>query len=282
MSDSLDQFIAASRNLPALPAQIGRLLHTLDDPNRSARDFERIVVADPTLSAQLLKLANSVFYSRQEKVVTLSMALVRLGQKTVKSLILTVWTQTLRRFAKREDELALVTRLLTHGTACGVASRLLMRARARGGEEEAFVAGLLHDIGRVALICQMGLNYGMRVLDWAAAEGRDLREAETERNGFDHGQLGARLMRSWNLPPLYAETAERHHDANLSPETDPVLCAVALADKLVTDMGYNVVPEAPRMCRDDLASHFKIDELPEFRENCREETERMLQALSSL
>ncbi len=164
-------------------------------------------------------------------------AVVVLGSKTIRSLALTVWTHTLRSQARNAEEMTMMVPLLAHGLAAGVAARLLAERINKNLAEDAFMAGLLHDIGRVALVAQLGVEYQTQVLDPARHERLPLHEKEAALLGFDHRALGAALMASWSLPPFLADVAEKHHDREIAPEGQFIVAAVALADNIATELG---------------------------------------------
>ena len=282
MSAKLEVFIRGATHMPALPTMIGKLLSAFNDPRFSVEKLSGIISTDTSLAAKVLKMANSVFYFRQENVSTVKIATVRLGHKTIRSLVLTVWTQTFKTFPLQKSELGLITGLLEHGTATAVGAQLLMQLVCADLAEEAYVAGLLHDIGRLALICQLGQIYEAEILNRAMIEKKDIREIETDVLGFDHAMLGARLLQSWNIPALSVRAAADHHHFVADPATEPVVAAVALADDLVTRKGHNVAEKALCPNRDDLMAFFQLKDLPAFEEQWSTKLQAMTVALERL
>lgn len=282
MPNALESFISGATHIPALPSTITRLMLELNNPNTTTQQICQTIEADTTLSAKVLKLANSVFYQRLEKAATIHQAVVRLGQKTLRSLALTVWTQSVRDASRTDDENALIARQLAHGTATAVISRLLILRRNPAIADDAYIAGLLHDIGRLALLCQMGETYATTVCQRAARDHRDILILEQEILGFDHAMLGARLMASWHIPPICIESASRHHDSEIDAKADPVLSAVATADFLATSLGLNVEPDAPRQNRDALFQECLQDAPQAFIEQCERAIADMFGALSDI
>lgn len=256
--DRLDEFIRGATRLPVLPKVTIRLLNTLDSPDSSSKDIAAVIEAEPVLSARLLKLANSSFYGQRGRISTIRGAVVVLGSKTIRSLALTLWTHTLRSTVRSAQEASLLAPLLAHGLATGVASRMLAeRTRPKLGED-AFMAGLLHDIGRVALVVQMGMAYRTQILDPAQQEGMPLHEKESAILGFDHRALGAALLRAWALPAFLVTVAERHHDPGIVPEDAYYVAATALADSLATRLGFNLVPGLSRPGPEGIAAFFGL------------------------
>ena len=268
----LNEFIQGASNLPVLPKVTIRLLNALDAPETSAREIAGIIEAEPILSARLLKLANSSYYGQRGNISKVNSAVAVLGSKTIRSLALTIWTHTLKLQARKPEEMALMAPLLAHGLVAGIAARMLAERVNQTLSEEAFMAGLLHDIGRVALVAQLGKDYQTLVLDPAVSEGVPLHEKETEILGFDHRALGAALMKSWSLPAFLARVVELHHD----PVTVPggatfFVSAVSLADSFATQLGFNLALGGRPLIQDHVAAYFGLNDeqaIAEFLEIC--------------
>lgn len=262
----LREFIQGASKLPVLPQVTIRLLKALDSPDSSAKDIARIFQAEPALAARLLKLANSSFYGLSGNISEVHRAVAVLGAKTIRSLALMVWTQTLRSHGRTPEEKALLSPLLAHGLASGILARMLAERMRPGLGEDAFMAGLLHDIGRVALVAQLGAKYQTLILDPALSEGAALHDKESAVLGFDHRGLGAALMQSWALPRFLSEVAEAHHDIPTSPEDSFLVSAVALADSFATRLRFNLGLGAPRAGQEELAAYFGFADSHEIEE----------------
>jgi HD-like signal output (HDOD) protein len=254
----LGNFIRGASKLPVLPKVTIRLLVAVDSPERTSNDIAEIIEADPSLSAKLLKLANSSFYGQRGRISTIRNAVTVLGYKTIRSLALVVWTYTLRSQTRDVEEM--MAPLLAHGLAAGVAAGMLAERINRDWSEDAFMAGLLHDIGRVALVAQMGKEYRTTISDPAEREGLLPHEKEGMTLGFDHRDLGSVLMQSWGLPSFLADVAEKHHDAGIAPRKQIFVAAVALADTLSTRLGFNVAHGTARPQQDEIAAFFGLQD----------------------
>ena len=266
MSEKLEKFVRGATHLPAI----------------STDELSRTIATDTTLSAKVLRMANSAFYFRMERVSTVETAAVRLGHKTVRSLVLTVWTQTFKTFPLEKTELELVSRLLEHGTATAVGASMLMQPMHAGLADEAYVAGLLHDIGRLALVCQLGKTYERDVLARVRRETQDLAAIEREVLGFDHALLGARLLQSWNIPVVAVHAAAGHHRAVVEAAKEPVVAAVALADDLATRRASHVAENALRPNLDAWMEYFRLADLPAFEAQWDAKLEALTTALDGL
>ena len=282
MAAKIDAFLKGSTNLPALPNMIGKLLTALDDQAFSTAKLSQIIATDTSLAARVLKMANSVFYFRMEKIATVDTAAVRLGRKTIRSLVLTVWTQTFKSLRQQDGELGLVSKLLEHGTATAVGASLLIKPLHAGLAEEAYVAGLLHDIGQLALSCQLGRRYENDVLAQLTREQKMILAVENDVLGFDHAMLGERLLKSWNIPAESVKAAARHHDSAVDPAADPVVAAVALADELASRKWQDELGYVPRSNVDEMLKQFRITDLTALEEQWNQRLQSLQEALATL
>jgi HD-like signal output (HDOD) protein len=123
--------------------------------------------------------------------------------------------------------------------------------------EDAFMAGLLHDIGRVALVSQIGVDYMPQFIEPALDTDTPLHVREQEVLGFDHRGLGAVMMKEWTLPGFLGDVANGHHDV-VVPADNPILAAVSLADALATRLRFNLAPALPRPEPTPLIDYFGL------------------------
>ncbi len=222
---------AATRDLPPLPAVAQRVMQLVASPHGSAADLERVILRDSALTARVLKIANSALYGARGAVTTPSRAVVILGMKTLQSLVVAASTEAMLRTRSFKDKL-----LSDHSLAVALVSRWLARRQGYSGCEEAFVAGLLHDIGKVVLDLNLPDRY-QQVLQMVYNEGATFLQAETRLIGFDHAEVGAIVVGKWNLAADLQEAVRLHHDPELARQ-DPALCAlVSLANAICVRLG---------------------------------------------
>ncbi|RJP81630.1 MAG: HDOD domain-containing protein [Candidatus Zixiibacteriota bacterium] len=214
--------------LPALPAVAAQLMEAMDDPTTSAAELARLISSDPALTARLLKLANSTYYGFPRRIGTVNLAVVVLGLETVRDLSLSVLITDC--FYHPHDDLPFpFDKFWSHSLTSAVAARLIFRLCGIPNPGEGFVAGLVHDIGKLFL----GRYYPQK---YAAAlrrteEGVSLLEAEREVFGAAHPLAGAWLLDSWNLPAWLVEAVRDHHAA--SGDAGRQALAISFADLLV-------------------------------------------------
>lgn len=232
--------------LPTLPAVVARLLAVTTSDESSARDVVEIVESDAALTAAILRLVRCAESGVRGEALTVAQAVTLLGFTAVRNAVLSI--QLFEAFANPEqDDRAAVTRkgLWQHSLAVACTAEMIGErvggARTKG---EAFVCGLLHDIGKVALDACWPKSYA-RVVDHVERRGACICDVEREIFGLDHTVAGKRLVARWGLAQAIVECVWLHHQ---SPDTLPgtvgfgnLVCIVHLADNLVRQerIGYS-------------------------------------------
>jgi putative nucleotidyltransferase with HDIG domain len=239
MSDSgkLDTYLKkAARDLPAMPHVAAAVMRAVEDPNCGPRDLQGLIEQDAAIAARLLKVANSPLYGFRRKVESLQQAVMLLGNKTVKNLVLAASMQQAYR-----NHGPVERGLWTHATLAGpAASKLALHPAIELDKEEAFTAGLLHDIGKAALVTTHRDQY-QGIAAEVSREKLRYFEAEQRVFGFDHAELGARVAEKWNLPERLVSVIHHHHDGGALvrlPEADARLTAlIAVTTACLSKLG---------------------------------------------
>ncbi len=250
-TERLDALVRQVRDLPALPDTVVRVMHLTDDPKSGTGDLAKALVSDQALAARVLKLANSAFYGSSRRIATVSEAVVILGMRTTRNLVMASGCQELL-----ESEVAgyCLPRgaLLRHSLACASAAQALAKRTKYRGLEEAFVAGLLHDLGKVVMNLYLRDQF-IQVLIRAASGEITYTEAERAVFSFDHAEAGASLLERWNLPASLVSAVRYHHAPLDAPGDSPLPCLVHVADAICLTLGiglgidglaYTLQPEA--------------------------------------
>ena len=225
--------------LPTLPIVVTKLIELVGNPKTSAGDLDHLVSADQALSAKILKVANSAFYGFPRKIVTVKWAIVVLGFEAVKNIGLSV--ALLERFPEGEsNDLFDRQQFWTHAIGCGAAARLLARRLGYRREAEAFVAGILHDIGKLILVEYFRDKF-LGAVRLARNENLYISQAEEIVLGVTHAEVGGWLAEKWNLPGELVEVISRHHGPFPDDEE-------AEAGAKLIDLTY-IVHAADALCR---------------------------------
>lgn len=241
---SIDDVTAAIARVPSMSHAVQAVMEACDRPDTGAVDIARSVMADQGLTANVLKLANSAAYGHRRRVTTVSDAVVIMGMSAVKSLAISAHTSELLNRALPGYALGR-GELWRHSLNVAFICRAIARDPGAQAREEAFVAGLLHDMGKVLLSGFLGEDFD--TLTRAAHETRSpLNECERDLLGFDHADLGARLTHEWRFPGRLVEAIGVHHhpdDARLAPGLAAcVSTADAVAHALAAGIGPADVP----------------------------------------
>ncbi len=204
------------KNLPTLPVIVSRILEVADDSGSSANELAELVARDMSVSAKVLNLANSAFYGFSRRITTIPQAVVVLGFDTVRSLALSVSVfETLSRNSKEVsfDREA----FWIHSIGCGTASRLIAKSLGYRDTGTFFVAGLLHDLGKVILDTYFSAHYA-EVVQEMIEEERSALEAETDILNIDHAEVGALLAARWKFPEILINPISAHHNLMIAEE----------------------------------------------------------------
>ncbi len=224
----------ALKSLPPFPAVALQLLSLLDDDEVPMKKVSDLLRIDPALSAEILRVANSALYGLSGRIDNISHAMVVLGTEVVKRLALTV---ALGRFSQSFLRNQSLRVCWDHSVACGLVAEELA-SMMQQPRDRAYTAGLLHDVGRLALLACYPVEYG-NLFDVAREHHFDELECERHLFDVDHCVAGEWLGHSWNLPAEFVESIAQHHTARA---VDNSLLSVVTASSAITDaLGFNVM-----------------------------------------
>ncbi|MFH0924907.1 MAG: HDOD domain-containing protein [bacterium] len=206
----MTEIIKEVGELPAMPIVAVKVMELVASPDTTANDLKRVIAADPVLTAKILRFSNSALYSCVREVSTLTDAIVIMGFNTIRSLVIATSTRSL--YLKAGKEAGTKEKLLwKHSVACAISSRITAERVKYPPIEEAFIGGLLHDIGKVVLLQKESFNYSQIFKD--AQEGKkNFAESEYNTYGFTHASLGALVIKEWNLPQELEMAILVHHN----------------------------------------------------------------------
>jgi putative nucleotidyltransferase with HDIG domain len=217
-------------NLPTLPLialEVNRLLLNYEAP---MEPLVALLQKDPALIMRILRLVNSSFYGFKSKIQSLNHAVTLLGYNTVRNAVVAVSvidTLALKQKLKGFD----INEFWSHSVRVGVLSRFLAVKTRLGPAEDAFTAGLLHDIGKVVLanFCPEHLA---AILETAQIEKLSFHAAEQRLDSWPHHQIGAFLAQRWMLPEALAKPIQRHHVQVEQATEDPLCLLVSVSNRL--------------------------------------------------
>lgn len=243
------KLIERMEELPTLPSSISKIFQVLDDPNSSAKDVSQVISQDQSLVVRVLKIVNSPFYGFPRRIESIDHAVVLLGYRPLRDMILV--TSLFREANIKGDKRSLDrVRFWRHAVGVGVAAQTIAQHIGARQENSAFIAGLLHDIGKVFLDAFLHQEY-IEVVSLARQKNLLLYEAEEEVLGANHTDFGHWLADAWNLPLNLTDSVAYHHQPSQSKEHYNLTCLVHMGDILtraleVGDGGDNTIPAIDR------------------------------------
>jgi len=222
------RLFARISEVSTLPAVAMRIIQVANDSSTGAADLLDAVQYDAALAARIVRTVNSSYYSMQNKVADLKLAITLLGFKEIRNLAMTAYVAQL--FKKGQGHGSYTREgLWNHMIGVAVVSRQIAEVSRKAAPREAYLAGLLHDIGYILIDQYLNKPFG-EVVDSVTEENNHL-EVEKEILGFDHGALGAYVGEQWRLPDHLVATIRHHHNPlSYSGDHWAMVQTVALAD----------------------------------------------------
>ena len=220
-------------SLGAYAPVIEEIEAALESPECSLVTVAEAIGKEPDLTARLLKLGNSSFYGFSSRLTTVNEAISLIGIQQVQDLIQV--SSIIEQFAGVSADLVSMESFWRHSLACGLGARSLAMERRLPKPDKFFVAGLLHDVGRLVLFSQAP-DAAQRVFEVYYKDRVLLREAELRVLGYDHAQIGEALLRHWQYPAPLVQAIACHHRPIASDAASFEAAIVHLSDHLVNAM----------------------------------------------
>jgi putative nucleotidyltransferase with HDIG domain len=234
MAPRLETLVQHIGSLPTLPTVLLRVNDLVSNPKTSAQQLSRVVMEDQSLTVRLLRLVNSPFYGFPRRISTVTETLTILGFNQVRNLLLTVTVVDLLGGEESEDFSPM--RLWQHSVGTAVAASVLAKQTGHQDREELFVAGLLHDVGKLVAF-QVARKFFLQAIQIGRTRDLLLRDAEVEVFGYSHDQVGRLLAEQWKLPMRLTETIACHHRPDLAQAAQREAAIIHLADIISRALG---------------------------------------------
>ena len=254
----LERLFTRIGEVSSLPAVALRIIELANDPRTGAEDLLEVVRSDPALAMRLMRTVNSSYYAMDDKVADLKQAITLLGFNEVRNLALTAYVA--QKFKDTTGHGQYSRRgLWNHMVGTGMVARLLAKTCGSAPPQEAYLAGLLHDVGLI-LIDQYLHDPFCRVINALTAE-TPAREIEKRILGFNHAALGEFVATRWNLPEHVTAAIGGHHTPQTcDPQYRGIVYTVALADffchlKNLTSLGVRYAHVPPMALFNELGLH---------------------------
>jgi HD-like signal output (HDOD) protein len=251
LKDKIEHFA----NLPTLPLLASRLMSIINNPLTSSSDVAFVVGQDLSLSAKVLRLANSAFYGIPRSITNINNAVVILGLKVINTMVLSLTVFDMFPGDNHSTSLFNRKAFWIHSLSCGLIAKFLasrIRKVILFDPEEAFCAGLLHDIGKVVMEQYLHDDFH-QALDHAAQQKIPIYQAEQEMLGYCHTDIAEWLTETWSLPTEIRYSLIYHHNPTNATQCKDIISLCHLADWLCYETGMVID---------------KKYEAPELQENC--------------
>lgn len=217
-------------SLLSLPQSLSEMLQGMEDPDFSADKLAAIILKDPAMTSRILKLANSAFYHHASEVSTVHQAIQMLGMTTVRCLALSTSVFNPAKFEKNTG--INIRKFFTTILTVGAASQKIAGMSGKASEEEALIAGLLHEIGTMYFLHHHPDDYRPVIEDGTSK----VFDIERRIFGIDHAEVGFLLARKWHLPEPICNSVRYHHTKTNVPDSHPLTDIVRLAYLLTNDV----------------------------------------------
>jgi HD-like signal output (HDOD) protein len=241
--DEIRRFVSRVQELPPLPVALQRLIEVIYNQGDSLEDLEGIIRQDPSLSAKILRIANSSYFGSRGSVSRISRAAVMIGFQEIKSICLCTLLLELFSTGKSLDA-GERERLWKHAFATGKMAGLIVQNRPWMKREDAYLLGLLHDLGRIVMAVHFGEHYSA-LLELARTRKVPFSCVESSY-GLCHAKIGGWVGVKWAFPEVFQRVMEYHHEPFMSPSFQPEVRIIRLADILANSR------EHPELLREDL------------------------------
>ncbi len=244
-SEELKTLVAGLGALPSLPEVYAELQEKIKDPECAISDIGEIIEKDLAMSTKVLQLVNSAFYGIFKSIASPARAVSLLGLDTIKALVLGIGIFT--EMAPASVKTFSAPALWAHSYTVAMFAKVIALAESpnRSIADDAFIAGIVHDVGKLLLFSSLESQY-LEALEKATSESISLSEAENQVLGGDHGAVGGYLLGLWGLPGSVVEAATFHHKLDNYPEDS---FSPALAVHIANVLYYTL---NPNQCKGEL------------------------------
>jgi putative nucleotidyltransferase with HDIG domain len=248
MSEKIQTLLDDIDRLVSLPAVCIRLNELVDDPSSSAEEIARVISQDVSLTARILRIANSPLYGFSTQIDTVSRAVTVLGTHQIRDLALA--TAAVKTFEGIPNTLVSMDSFWEHSIYCALCARTLAMECLKRQRDAVFVGGLLHDIGHLVMYNRLpDLSRQALEVCLDGADELETQEAEQEIFGFDHAELGGELAQRWALPSNIQESIAYHHNPEAAKQNRGEAAIVHIANSIavLAELNTQDLAQAPHI-----------------------------------
>ena len=235
MNKELKKTIMTTGDLPPMPVVATKVIQLVENGKADAAEIARAIASDPAVSARILKIANSTFYGCRREIQSLSDAVVVLGHNTLKGLAVAASVKEIYRPAGLTENM-----LWEHSFGAAVAARIIASQSRRVNADEAFLAGLFHDFGKIIMNLREKEKFRL-VTERCYNEMLRFEDIEQSVFPYSHAELGGYVLEKWNLPKTLINSVMMHHSFTFTDQDDTfqrnLTAITALADLICIKLG---------------------------------------------
>ncbi len=238
------EIVSGIAQIGSLPQTLAAVLKAINKPNAGADEIADVISRDVALTTRVLRMVNSAHAGRRRKVTKVSEAVVVVGLNSIK--VLTLSSSVFSLITEKELlQKCNIKRIWRHLIETAASAKSIARAIQYREPEEAFVAGIMHDIGIIIMLLYFKDSY-LDLDQEMKIRRQGILQAEKDKFGVDHTEVGAEMVNSWKLPPIFAHVVSNHHcldSGAIMPEDSLLSDIVALADRLTMGPFDNYFPD---------------------------------------
>jgi putative nucleotidyltransferase with HDIG domain len=238
MNNKVKEALLGSSELPTMPVVASKLLSLLSSPDYKTKELSRLIKTDVGITTKILKIANSAFYGCSREITSVDRAVVLLGARTMKSLVIAASTKGVYKNSGLMEHL-----MWEHGVGVAIGAHIIAIAKGIPAKEDALVSGLLHDIGKTILLQTYPEKFDAMYQEMYNDD-LEFEDLEIKTFGFSHTELGALLVKTWKLSEAVELTIANQNDPfalqKYQPEYLPLCGAVRFANDVCLYKGIGV------------------------------------------
>jgi putative nucleotidyltransferase with HDIG domain len=238
MNRELEVMIMTASDLPTIPVVATKVMQLIESESATAEQLAKVVASDPAVAARVLKISNSSFYGCQRQIQTLSHAIVVLGFATLKSLVVAASVKQVYQPYGLTEKM-----LWEHSFGAGLAARIIAKETRLVSEEEAFLGGLFHDIGKIIMNAINSKQF-QDAMQRCYNDGITFEEAERQVYSYTHSEVGGLVIKKWNFPDMLMHAVLNHHTFDFAEDEDSyqvsLTCVVGLANLFCHKVGIGM------------------------------------------
>lgn len=252
-----EKLLQKIETLPTLPIVVTRIMQLVENPKTAAVEISKVVSLDPALTVKILKIVNSAYYGFPKQITTITHAIMILGFEDVKNIAMGISVFDIFK-SKGVKDVVEFDRIgfWLHSIAVGSCTKLLAKKLRYKNPEEAFICGLLHDIGKIILDQYFHDEFNA-VMKLAQEENLLFINAEKRLNDMDHAEIGRVVAKKWGLPSTIIDCIAGHHNPAACETNQLVVALVHASDvfckiQKIGNSGDMLVPQLQKTAWDQL------------------------------